>query len=109
MQKILIAIAATLFVTGAAHAAETCEAQATAKKLAGAAKTSFMKKCEGDAKASDAAAACEAQAKEKKLAGAASTSFLKKCEADAKTTTAATACEAQAAEKKPPARPRPAS
>ena len=89
MQKILIAIAATLFVTGAAHAAETCEAQATAKKLAGAAKTSFMKKCEGDAKASDAAAACEAQAKEKKLAGAASTSFLKKGEADAKTTTAA--------------------
>ena len=65
MQKILIAIAATLFVAGAAHAAETCEAQATAKKLAGAAKTSFMKKCEGDAKVSDAAAACEAQAKEK--------------------------------------------
>jgi hypothetical protein len=31
MQKILIAIAATLFVAGAAHAAETCEAQATAK------------------------------------------------------------------------------
>ena len=84
MQKILIAIAATLFVTGAAHAAETCEAQATAKKLAGAAKTSFMKKCEADAKTTTAATACEAQAAEKKLAGAAKTSFVKKCAADAK-------------------------
>jgi IS5 family transposase len=82
------------------YLAESCEAQATAKKLAGAAKTSFMKKCEGDAKGSDAAAACEAQAKEKKLAGAASTSFVKKCEADAKATSAATACETQATEKK---------
>ena len=102
MQKILIAVAATLFAAGAAHAAESCDAQATAKKLAGAAKTSFMKKCEGDAKVSDAAAACEAQAKEKKLAGAASTSFLKKCEADAKTNSAESACETQAAEKKTP-------
>ena len=90
MKKILISLAVTLFVAFSAHAAESCEAQATAKKLAGAAKTSFMKKCEGDAKGSDAAAACEAQAKEKKLAGAASTSFVKKCEADAKATSAAT-------------------
>lgn len=84
MQKALILIATTLFVAASAHAAESCEAQATAKKLAGAAKTSFMKKCEGETKGSDATAACEAQAKEKKLAGAAKTSFVKKCVEDNK-------------------------
>jgi hypothetical protein len=52
--------------------------QAKEKKLAGAAQTSFMKKCESDAKAS-----CTAAAKEKKLAGAAQTSFMKKCVSDA--------------------------
>jgi hypothetical protein len=48
------------------------------KKLAGAAKTSFMKKCETDAKAG-----CDAAAADKKLAGAAKTSFTKKCLSDA--------------------------
>ena len=52
--------------------------QSAEKKLAGAAKTSFMKKCE-----KDATAACETQAGEKKLAGAAKTSFVKKCAKDA--------------------------
>jgi hypothetical protein len=50
------------------------------KKLAGAAKTSFMKKCEASAHP-----ACEEKAIDKngkKLAGAAKTSFLKKCEAE---------------------------
>ena len=56
----------------------TCAAQATDKKLAGAAKTSFMKKC-----STDAGAACDKQAADKKLAGAAKTSFTKKCVADA--------------------------
>ncbi|WP_082145864.1 hypothetical protein [Microvirga massiliensis] len=56
----------------------SCSAQATDKKLAGAAKTSFLKKCE-----SDASKACEAQAGEKKLAGAAKASFTKKCVSDA--------------------------
>lgn len=61
------------------HAAEaTCKAQATDKKLAGAAMTSFMKKCE-----SDAAKTCDTSAAEKKLAGAAKTSFTKKCVSDA--------------------------
>jgi hypothetical protein len=63
--------------------AGTCEAQATEKKLAGAAKTSFVKKCEKDAAGGTAAAGCDAQAAEKKLAGAAKTSFVKKCIADA--------------------------
>jgi hypothetical protein len=100
MRKMMIAAVAALFAANMAYAADTCEAQAAAKKLAGAAKTSFMKKCEGDTAASGAAAACEAQAKEKKLAGAASSSFVKKCEADAKGTSAAAACETQASEKK---------
>lgn len=51
------------------------------KKLAGAAKTSFLKKCEHDAMAA-ATTACEAQAADKKLAGAAKTSFVKKCVKD---------------------------
>ena len=68
-----------LLMCGSALAADgTCTANAMEKKLAGAAKTSFMKKCEADAKA-----ACDAQAAEKKLAGAAQTSFTKKCIKDA--------------------------
>ena len=56
----------------------TCHEAAAEKKLAGAAKTSFLKKCE-----KDAAARCEAAAAEKKLAGAAKNSFTKKCVRDA--------------------------
>ena len=64
----------------AAFAEGDCAARAAEKKLAGAAKNSFMKKCEADQGNSE----CAAKAKEKKLAGAAKNSFLKKCEADAK-------------------------
>ena len=67
-----------------AAGASNCEAMAAEKKLAGAAKTSFVTKCETDGgKAASAAAACDKQADEKKLAGAARTSFTKKCVADA--------------------------
>ena len=58
-----------------AFAEDACMTQATDKKLAGAAKVSFMKKCEMDA--------CKAQAADKKLAGAAEASFVKKCVKDA--------------------------
>lgn len=62
-----------------------CEAKATEKKLAGAAKNSFMKKCEREAGGAAPAApdACMTKAAEKKLAGAAKNSFVKKCQADA--------------------------
>jgi hypothetical protein len=82
MKKLLslLALGASLSF-GVAHAS-TCDTQAADKKLSGAAKTSFVKKCEADAGAG-AAAACDAQAAEKKLAGAAKTSFTKKCVADA--------------------------
>ena len=65
-----------------AKMAGSCAAQAADKKLAGAAKNSFMKKCEKDSQG-PAMAACESQAGEKKLAGAAKNSFVKKCAADA--------------------------
>ncbi len=85
MKKLLVIAFASLFASGMAFA--DCAGDAAAKKPAGAAKTSFLKKCEADAKAAapkdDAAAKCDAQAAEKKLAGAAKTSFTKKCIADA--------------------------
>jgi len=87
MQRLIIVALATLFTANMAFAADaSCEAKAAEKKLAGAAKSSFMKKCEADAKPADAKpadAGCVAKAAEKKLAGAAKSSFMKKCEADA--------------------------
>jgi hypothetical protein len=83
MKKLMIAAAITVFASNVAFAANpACEAQATEKKLAGAAKSSFVKKCEKDAMGA-AQKTCEAQAAEKKLAGAAKASFTKKCVNDA--------------------------
>lgn len=56
----------------------TCATDAAAKKLAGAAMTSFMTKCQNEAKVR-----CDKSAAEKKLTGAAKTSFEKKCNEDA--------------------------
>jgi hypothetical protein len=89
MKKTLITacLMAMSLLAGQAHAANaSCEATAKEKKLAGAAMTSFMKKCEKDAGGATAAAspACEKSATEKKLAGAAKTSYMKKCTADSK-------------------------
>jgi uncharacterized membrane protein len=78
MKKALLAAAFALCTTTAYAQTPTCKAQAADKKLAGAAMTSFMKKCESDAKKS-----CEADSKDKKLAGAAKTSHVKKCVTDA--------------------------
>ena len=90
----LVALLASscLFTQVAAAASPTesdCASKAVSKDgkpLSGAAKTSFMKKCEADSKGA-AAAACTDKAVDKNgkpLAGAAKTSFMKKCEADAK-------------------------
>ena len=81
--------AVVLAVPASAYAADKAECEKKAvdkngKALAGAAKTSFMKKCEGEGAAG---ASCEAKAVDKNgkaLAGAAKTSFVKKCEADSK-------------------------
>jgi len=75
MKTLMFAAALALIASSAQ--ATSCKVNATEKKLAGAALTSFMKKCETDAKAT-----CDTQALEKKLAGAAKTSFVKKCETD---------------------------
>lgn len=83
MLRIAIVAAIAVFSSNAALAANpSCDAQATEKKLSGAAKNSFVKKCEKDAK-DEVSKTCNAQAAEKKLAGAAKTSFTKKCVADA--------------------------
>ena len=95
MKKILLAAAFALAATGA-FADDTCKTKAVGsngKPLAGAALTSFMKKCTKDATdacAKDTAAAdqCKTQAvgkDGKPLAGAALNSFMKKCTKDATT------------------------
>lgn len=72
MKTIAIVLASFWIVTAAmAQDTPTCQAQATGKKLAGAALQSFAKKC------------CNDQAAVKKLSGAAQTSFTKKCMSDA--------------------------
>ena len=73
MKRIIIAALITSFAVGSAMA-QSCETKAVSKDgkpLAGAAKTSFIKKC------------CETSAVSKDgkpLAGAAKTSFIAKCE-----------------------------
>jgi hypothetical protein len=73
---ICVAVTSLVLATSAiAQAgAPTCNAAAQVQRLAGAAKTSFLKKCE-----SEATEKCEAAATERKLAGAAKTSNVKKC------------------------------
>ena len=84
MKKLIITLCSVFLFSQLAFAADTgCEAKAAEKKLAGAAKNSFMKKCEREANADAAKSDCEAKSAEKKLAGAAKNSFTKKCIADA--------------------------
>src|SRR5438045_1102536 len=78
MARIFTAFAIICALGRGAFADGTCKAQSAAKKLHGAAETSFMTKCEKDAKAK-----CDVDAKAKKLHGAAETSFTKKCVKDA--------------------------
>jgi len=91
MKKLLTLLAMGLTLSlGAAHAADApadCAAKSAEKKLAGAAKSSFEKKCLAGAGSASTAAvtvspACEKSALDKKLAGAAKKSHLKKCMAD---------------------------
>jgi opacity protein-like surface antigen len=78
MKRIFLAAIIATFAAGSAFAQDSCDTQAVGKDgkpLAGAAKTSFMKKCMADACAAKAVGSDG-----KKLAGAAKTSFMKKCE-----------------------------
>ena len=80
MRRILLAALITSFAVGSALA-QSCETKAVGKDgkpLAGAAKTSFIKKCKQDA--------CESKAvgkDGKPLSGAAKNSFMAKCEKEA--------------------------
>ena len=78
MGAVLLALAG---VSMSAQASPACESKAAEKKLAGAAKDSFLKKCEREAAAGTS---CTMKADEKKLAGAARNSFVTKCEKDAR-------------------------
>lgn len=78
MRQILVFVAILALGSSALAEGSNCQAAAAEKKLAGAAKASFLKKCE-----KDAIAQCEMTSKEKKLAGAAKASFEKKCLKDA--------------------------
>lgn len=81
MKTIFVAALLSTFAIGSALAQQTCESKAVGKDgkpLAGAAKTSFVKKCKKDA--------CEPKAvgsNGKKLSGAAYKSFMDKCESGA--------------------------
>jgi len=78
MKRILLAAVVASFAVGSAFAQEACATKAVGKDgkpLAGAAKTSFMKKCTADACATKAVGSDG-----KPLKGAAKTSFMKKCE-----------------------------
>jgi hypothetical protein len=75
MKRLFLAVLLSVFAIGSAAAQQSCATKAVGKDgkpLAGAAKTSFMKKCcDEGAVGSDG----------KKLSGAAKASFVKKCEA----------------------------
>src|SRR6201995_2875466 len=77
LRKIMLAGFIVAFAGGAAFAQESCDSKAVGKDgkpLAGAAKTSFMKKCMTDTCTTKAVSADG-----KPLSGAAKTSSIKKC------------------------------
>ena len=79
MKKFFLIAALATFAAGSAFAQDSCETKAVGKDgkaLAGAARTSFMKKCMAESCATKAVGSDG-----KKLAGAAKSSFMKKCEA----------------------------
>jgi hypothetical protein len=76
MKSALFAVLA-LFVMNTAFAQSACETKAAEKKLNGAAKNSFVKKCEKDARE-----ICENDDISKRTNGAAKEAHIKKCMKD---------------------------
>jgi hypothetical protein len=72
--KLIVLAVATLFTLNVAYADNSCEMKAADKKLNGAAKNSFIKKCEKDARL-----VCENDDISKKTNGAAKEAHIKKC------------------------------
>jgi hypothetical protein len=78
IRGVFLAAMIATFAVGSAMAQESCETKAVGKDgkaLAGAAKSSFMKKCMADTCATKAVSA-----EGKPLSGAAKNSFMAKCE-----------------------------
>jgi hypothetical protein len=88
MKKLIALLGAIIIALPAFAADNACMSQAAEKKLSGAAKNSFIRKCVRDD--------CAATSLEKRLVGAANNSFMKKCLADG----LMPYCEEQAAGKK---------
>jgi hypothetical protein len=81
IRSVFVAALLATFAVGSAMAQESCDSKAMGKDgkpLAGAAKTSFMKKCMADSCATKAVSSDG-----KPLSGAAKNSFMKKCESGA--------------------------
>jgi hypothetical protein len=81
MKRLLLAVLLSAFAVGSAMAQDTCESRAigkSGKPLVGAARTSFIHKCQRDTCAAKAIGSDG-----RKLSGAAKSSFMKKCEAGA--------------------------
>jgi hypothetical protein len=81
IRTVFVAALLATFAVGSAMADDSCESKAMGKDgkpLAGAAKTSFMKKCMADSCATKAMSSDG-----KPLSGAAKNSFMKKCESGA--------------------------
>ena len=76
LTKILVVFISILSIAGMAFAGEICESKAAAKKVAAAAETSLMKKCEADTKAANAQASREANTKDKNMVSVAKYSLL---------------------------------
>jgi hypothetical protein len=76
--KSIVFATATLMVFNIAFAENSCEVKAVDKKLNGAAKNSFIKKCEKDTRL-----ACETDDISKRTNGAAKEAHIKKCVNDA--------------------------
>jgi hypothetical protein len=76
--RLLIMLSLAGSLAASAAMADTCVATADGKKIYGAARTSFLTKCQKDAQAT-----CDAQAAGKKIYGAAKTSYTTKCVKDA--------------------------
>jgi psiF repeat len=77
MKRLILAALVLSFAASAYAQGPTCKAQADDQKFTGAARKTFMDKCEKDANKS-----CGIAAGEKKLKGPARTAFTKKCVTD---------------------------
>jgi hypothetical protein len=77
MRSLLLAALGFALAVAAQAQEVNCKAAAAEKRLAGAALSSFIKKCQSDARS-----ACDLTAGEKKLSGAAKSSFTTKCVRD---------------------------